>query len=122
MVYLITGRAGSGKTHHAQRLILDLQSRGVPALLLDGDAVRWHFDDRDFSDEGRYNHLMRMAKMAAIVENQDFVVVVACVSPKKKWRQEMRSLWRQSTLVYMPGGSLWEGTEYEVPDLEELAK
>jgi len=31
-----------------------------------------------------------------------------------------RKMFRKSLLIHMPNGDLWEGTEYEIPDNEEI--
>jgi hypothetical protein len=63
---------------------------------------------------------MDVAKYAAIAEKQGFIVIIALVSPKKEWRMKARKLFEKSMLIYMPDGHLWEGTEYEIPDHEEM--
>ena len=87
--------------------------------MLDGDEVRIHFPT-GYEDKDREENIMRIAKIAAIAESQGFVVIVALVSPKKIWRMQGRKLLKESMLIYMPGGTLWEGTEYEEPDHEEM--
>lgn len=119
MVYWITGKAKAGKTKLAYKLAEDLRPKGIPVLILDGDDVR----DRcpaDFSDEGRKNHILRIAGFASIAEEQGITVIIALVSPKKEWRMAARKKLRKSILIYVPGGQLWEGTEYEEPDWEEI--
>jgi len=118
MVYWITGRAKSGKTTLAKSLIEANKFKSI--VLLDGDEVREHFPGTGYSDEERYEHIMRIARFAAILEKQGFLVIIALVSPRKAWRQEARKLFRESKLIYLPGGHLWEGTVYEEPDEEEL--
>ena len=119
MVYWITGRSSSGKTVYAYRLKEQLEKCGQQVLLLDGDEVRIHFPT-GYEDKDREENIMRIAKIAAIAESQGFVVIVALVSPKKIWRMQGRKLLKESMLIYMPGGTLWEGTEYEEPDHEEM--
>ena len=119
MVYWITGRSSSGKTVYAYRLKEQLESCGQSVLLLDGDEVRIHFP-AGYEDKDREENIMRIAKIAAIAESQGFVVIVALVSPKKEWRMRARKMLKESMLIYMPCGILWEGTEYEEPDHEEM--
>jgi adenylylsulfate kinase len=119
MVYWITGRSSSGKTVYSYRLKEQLENNGTCVLLLDGDEVRRYFSN-EFSDEDREKHIMRIAKFATIAEGQGFVVIIALMSPKKEWRMKARKLFKKSMLIYMPGGHLWEGTEYEEPDHEEM--
>lgn len=119
MVYWITGRSSSGKTVYAYRLKKQLEQHCKKVLLLDSDEVRDKFKT-GFEDEDREGHILRMAKFAALAEEQGFVVIVAIISPKKEWRMKARKLLKESMLIYMPAGFMWEGTEYEVPDHEEM--
>lgn len=120
MVYWLTGRASSGKTVYAKRLKIEFEKLGGKVLLLDGDEVRDEFKNRDFDDNSRENHIMTIAKFAAIAERQGYIVIISLLSPKKSWRMKARKLFEKSMLIYLPGGILWEGTEYEEPDHEEM--
>jgi adenylylsulfate kinase len=120
MVILITGKPGSGKSHYAFQLAQELREEGKLVRVLDGDSVRQANNDNDYSDNGRRNHLMRMATLAAKTEDADVIVIIAAVSPKREWRDDMRAMWVSSRLVYLPGGSLWKGTEYMRPQDDEF--
>ena len=119
MVYFITGRKGAGKTTSALKLALELTKAGELVVLLDGDTIRRH-RPTGFSDKEREEHIMTAAAYAAILEDQGFVPIISLMSPKREWRQKARKLFRESKLIYIPGGTLWEGTTYEEPDREEL--
>ena len=120
MVYWITGRSSAGKTVYAYRLKKHLESMGHKILLLDSDEVRDYNSKNSFSDKAREQHIMNVSRFAALAESQGFTVIVAIISPKKEWRMKARKLFKESMLIYMPGGFLWEGTEYEEPDHEEM--
>jgi len=119
MVIWITGRASSGKTTYANRLKKLIENTNKKILILDGDDVRKYFKS-GFTDQDREEHILRIASFAAIAEKQGFIVIVALISPKKEWRVKARKLFDRSILVYMPGGYLWNNTEYEEPDREEI--
>jgi len=119
LVYWITGKKSSGKTPTAYKLATELLQSGERVIIFDGDNVRNYFKT-GFSDEERYNHIMRIARFSALLEAQGYTIIVALVSPKKEWRQEARSLFKESKLIYVEGGTLWEGTTYDEPDEEEL--
>lgn len=120
MIYWITGRSSSGKTVYAKRLKRQFEDLGAKVLLLDGDQVRSQFDDQGFTEEARFKHIMKVASFATIAEKQGFIVIVSLISPKKEWRMKARKMFEKSMLIYMPNGYLWEGTEYEEPDHEEM--
>jgi adenylylsulfate kinase/bifunctional enzyme CysN/CysC len=120
MVILVTGKKDAGKTTYAKRLVQELIDSGVNAALLDGDEFRAETGNDDFTDEGRQRNLVGAAKVAAELERQGNIVVVAFVSPRKVWREAMRLFWKESRVVYLPGGTLWPNTIYEIPDEEEI--
>jgi len=109
MVYWITGRSSSGKTTLAYRL-----AKQTNGIVVDGDHVRKYFPV-GFSDEERQDNIMRIAKIAKIIEDQGREAIVACVSPKRAWRQEAQGLFKECVEICLPFGELWEGTEYEEP-------
>ena len=119
MIYWITGRSGSGKTTLARKMAKEFREKGNPVLVLDGEEVRNIFPT-GFSDEERYNHIMRIAKIASFVEKQKTIVIIALISPMRCWRMEARKLFRESKLIYLSGGTMWIGTKYEEPTEEEL--
>lgn len=120
MVYWITGASSAGKTVYAKRLKKHFEELGGKVLMLDGDEVRDFHSIQDFSDDAREKHIFTIAKFAAIAERQGFIVIIALISPKKEWRMKARKLFDKSILIYLPGGTLWENTEYEKPDTEEI--
>jgi adenylylsulfate kinase-like enzyme len=120
MVYLITGKQGSGKTHYAEALASELEREGATVKHIDGDVWRSFHQNQDYSDEGRITNLMSAAELAMKCEQQGMVVVMSFIAPKKEWRDRMRSHLKESKVIYIPGGSLWPGTTYEKPTDEEL--
>ena len=120
MVLLITGKPGAGKSHYAFQLAQELRDEGKLVRVLDGDVVRLSNNDNDYSDDGRRNHLIRMATLAVKIEEAGVIVIIAAVSPKREWRDSMRAMWVSSRLVYLPGGSLWKDSVYERPQDDEF--
>src|SRR4030043_1546598 len=120
MIYLITGKRGAGKTHYARALAEELKANGRPVKILDGDTWRKDTSNKDFSDQGRVDNLMSAAGMAKTYEEQGYDVVMAFMAPRREWRDRMRRMWRLSRMIYIPGGTLWEGTTYEPPTDDEL--
>jgi adenylylsulfate kinase-like enzyme len=120
MVILVTGKAGAGKSTYAARLAEELKADGISVRVIDGDEERKLYENWDFTDAGRYRHLIEMAKLASLSETRGLTVIVAAIAPKASWRREMMAMWSNSKIVYIPGGELWEGTEYERPGMGEL--
>jgi len=120
MVILITGKAGAGKTHYSKELAKELIDDGERVIVLDGDELRDQTGNKDFTREGRMKNLKKAAELAADFEKDGFIVICAFIAPFKEFRDMMRKLWAQSRVVYVPGGTLWEGSEYEVPRFLEL--
>lgn len=120
MVILVTGKKGAGKTYYAQQLAAELRSEGKRVVVIDGDEVRRVQDNHDYSDNGRKQNIIRMSYIARDVEAKGMVAIVAAVTPMRVYRDAMRSIWQESRTVYIPGGTLWEGTEYERPDESEF--
>ena len=109
MIYWITGRKNSGKTTLAHRI-----AKQINGIIVDGDEVRKYFPT-GYTDEERYDNIMRIAKIAKLMEDQGQVVIVACVSPKIKWRKEAQKMFDECIEICMPFGELWAGTEFEEP-------
>lgn len=120
MVILVTGKKDAGKTTYAERLAIELKAEGKSVVVIDGDVRRKKTDDKDFSDEGRIRNLMGAAEEAARLEAEGKTVILAFVAPREEWRNEMRKLWKDSIVVYIPGGTLWPNTTYERPTHDEL--
>lgn len=120
MVYLITGKQGAGKSTYAFNLVDELKKEGNMVEWIDGDAWRASHNNKDFTDEGRRSNLLSAAMAAKKGEDAGCIVVLSFIAPCRKWRDEMRQLWNESVVIYIPGGKLWEGTTYERPDIEEM--
>jgi len=120
MIILITGKAGAGKTHYADALVRELKTEGKEAVKIDGDDLRFDTDNQEYTDAGRIRNLTYAAELAARYELRDVIAVLSFIAPKREWRDMMRAKWKESRVVYIPGGYLWEGTEYEKPTDDEL--
>jgi adenylylsulfate kinase-like enzyme len=120
MVILITGKAGAGKTHYAKTLKVELEKEGLQVKWLDGDDFREQTGNQDYSDDGRLKNLVHAARIAGRYEESGEIVLLSFIAPRRKWRDVMRSYWKDSRTVYIPGGKLWTGTIYERPSWEEL--
>ena len=111
MVYWITGRKNSGKTTLAYRLKEQIPN----SVVLDGDEFRKQFPI-GYSYEDRKENITHLANIAVILEKQDHVVIIACVSPYRVLRKELQSLFAGCIEICLPFGELWENTTFEEPE------
>ncbi len=118
MNYIITGKSNAGKTTLAKKMWHN-KFKYRFAIILDGDDMRIDFP-LGYTDEEREAHIIRMGKFANILNRQGFVVIIAAVLPKKKWREQLRKIIKKEChLIYVAGGYLWAGTFYEEPTEDE---
>lgn len=117
MVLLITGKAGAGKTHYANALAKELTDEGMQVSTIDGDAFRAEHGNKDFSDKGRIANLIKAAQLAQDYEFKGHIVILSFIAPKQEWRDLMQTYWKESRVIYIPGGTLWKDTIYERPKL-----
>lgn len=79
------GNSGAGKTTLANRL------KKENTIILDGDALRALYPT-GFTKKDRWEHNIRTAKMAWMLQQQGFEVIVAMICPYKKLRAEITEL------------------------------
>lgn len=79
------GNSGAGKTTLANRMKTD------KTIILDGDALRELYPT-GFTKEDRWNHNIRAAKMAWMLQQQGFDVIVAMICPYRALRKEITQL------------------------------
>ena len=94
MVWWITGNSGAGKT------TLALQMKD--AIHLDGDVMRtvWQLG---FSEKDRYEQNLRIARLAKVLRNQGFNVVVSTICPYKDLREKVQEICG-CKFIYLEGG------------------
>lgn len=88
---LIMGLPGAGKTYLAERLKSRLESNGKTVGWLNADAVRSHYNDWDFSKEGRIRQSLRMRDLAD-ESNTDYCIV-DFVAPLPEMRHNFKADW-----------------------------
>ncbi|MBX7491488.1 adenylyl-sulfate kinase [Helicobacter turcicus] len=86
LVY-ITGLSGSGKTTLAKEVVKGIKSMlGVKPIFLDGDALRECVVNSDYSTQGRFNMASYYVRVAKLLVEQDFIVVLSTISMFEKVR------------------------------------
>jgi adenylyl-sulfate kinase len=92
-VVWLTGFSGSGKSTIAEALQQQLQLRGRPSYVLDGDKVRTGLcSDLGFSPEARKENIRRIAEVARLFADAGLVCIVAFISPYRADRDRARAL------------------------------
>lgn len=90
-VVWLTGLSGAGKSTIAQSLAQVFRASGEEVFVLDGDQVREGLcSDLDFSDQGRSENVRRIGEVAKLILDAGQTVIVACISPFKKDREQVR--------------------------------
>ena len=93
-VWWLTGNSGCGKS--------TLSMRMKDVIHLDGDVMRavWKLG---FSKEDRYEQNLRIAKIAKILREQGYDVVVSTICPYRELRQQVQDICG-CKFVYLEGG------------------
>lgn len=84
------GLPGAGKTYFAKQLISELETHGT-ITWLNADEVRSHFNDWDFSKEGRIRQSLRMRELAD--QSDSDYVIVDFVAPLVEMRNNFKADW-----------------------------
>lgn len=85
------GLPGAGKTYLAEQLKRQLEDHGKTVGWLNADEVRRHYDDWDFSREGRIRQSHRMRELAD-TSNTDYCIV-DFVAPLVEMRNNFKADW-----------------------------
>lgn len=83
---LICGLPGSGKSYLAEPLAEELDG-----VWINADQVREHYDDWDFSDEGRMRQAMRMKFLADGVVRAGKYAITDFVCPFERARKDFNA-------------------------------
>ena len=113
----LTGNSGSGKTTLAENFV-----KRFPAIVLDGDVMRMSIStDKGFSLTDRLDHNLRVARLAAVLQEQGHNVLVSVIAPTHKIRKEIDKVCRPKW-IYVKRESLPFDPErpYEPPETAAL--
>ena len=92
-VIWFTGLPGAGKTTIGTALVTELDAAGVPAVLIDGDALRDDVSaDLGFDRASRLEQARRAAVLAQGVRAAGRIAVVTTISPYREGRAAARAL------------------------------
>jgi len=105
MIIFITGNSEAGKTTLARQMKTD------KTILLDGDQWREIYPT-GYSKKERWDHNIRIAKVAKLLEKQGFDVIVSFISPYKELRDKIKEM-TGCCFIYLSGGKKGEDYPYE---------
>ena len=92
-VIWISGLSAAGKSTLSVMLRDELQSRGIPVFLLDGDLLRSGLcRDLGFSLSDREENIRRAAEVAKILSEAGTTVIAAFITPLEKMRRDLRAV------------------------------
>ena len=120
------GNSGAGKTTLARELVmLSCQDKDknlfenspyYDCVWLDGDNLRGIWTDLKFSKEDRWEQNMRVARLAKMLDDQGFNVVVSVICPYKKLRAEVKKI-TDCKFIYVEGGKIGRDYPFDYPKL-----
>ena len=124
MCLWMTGFSGSGKSTLANALELEMNKMGKHTYILDGDNLRFGLNsDLGFGHEDRNENVRRVAEASKLLVDAGLIVIVALISPFKKQRDWVRSLFKPNQFkeIYI-STSLQECEHRDVKGLYEKAR
>lgn len=93
VIFWLTGISGAGKSTIAKELERQLWEDGKQTILLDGDQIRHGLcGDLGFSPSDRTENIRRVGEVARLFFEHGNIVICTFVSPYKKDRERVRSL------------------------------
>lgn len=96
----LTGLSGSGKSTVANALDATLHANGVKSFLLDGDNVRHGLNkDLGMTENDRAENIRRVGEVAKLMVDAGLVVICAFISPYKRDRQMVRSMFKHGQFL-----------------------
>lgn len=124
MIIVLFGQPNSGKTTISDELYqyyLDSDN----TIQIDGDVLRYVFQNKDYSREGRLKNLQKASDIAAYLNWQSKDVLVSVVYPYKEARDYLNRLVADVKWVYLyyegeRGREEFHVKDFEIDPLEEV--
>ncbi|WP_020405004.1 adenylyl-sulfate kinase [Hahella ganghwensis] len=99
-VIWLTGLSGAGKSTLAEALDRVLHANDYHTYGLDGDNVRHGLNkDLGFSDRDRVENIRRVGEAAKLMVDAGLIVITAFISPFRKDREMVRSLFEPTEFI-----------------------
>ena len=124
----LTGNSGVGKTtltfalrEHFNEKVDPTHPLARRVIVLDGDEMRESISrDEGFSPEDRRKHNMRVARLAALLRDSGYLVLVSVIAPFQSVREELQVMC-DPTWVYIKRSGLDAfDRPYEAPENPSL--
>jgi adenylylsulfate kinase-like enzyme len=97
MIVWLTGNSGAGKTTLAKRFASE---NGW--IMLDGDEMRQSISvGAGFSKQDREEHNLRVARLAKVLDEQGFYVIVSVIAPFQSTRDKITSVIPDCKWIYI---------------------
>ena len=127
-VIWLTGNTGSGKSTLAfamRNYFNEEASCDLPAarrvIVLDGDEMRESISTQeDLSPEGRRVHNLRVARLAKLLSDTGFLVLVSVIAPFKSVREELEPICNPQWVYIKRKDLKSEDKPYEPPENSAL--
>lgn len=124
----LTGNSGAGKStlaFAARTFWNEEQDPSHPlarrVVVLDGDEMRETVSrDEGFSPEDRRKHNMRVARLAALLRDSGYLVIVAVIAPFASVREELQVMCDPMWIYIKRSGLGAEDRPYEAPENPDL--
>ena len=95
MCLWMTGLSGAGKSTLANAVEQELNRKGKHTYILDGDNLRHGLNsDLGFTEADRNENVRRAAEAALLMVDAGLIVIVGLISPFKKERDWVRSVFK----------------------------
>ena len=101
MVIWLTGLSGAGKTTIANNLASELRLDKINPVVLDGDIMRNVLQAQGFDEMARKSYNYIIGRLAAALEAEGHLVIVALIAPYREVRDEIRKMCKQFCEVYV---------------------
>ncbi len=99
-VLWFTGVSGAGKSTIAQEVEKKMFAAGKQTILLDGDQLRQGMNaDLGFSENDRSENIRRVGELAKICYQHGLIVLCTFVSPIRKDRERVRSMFPEGDFI-----------------------
>jgi adenylylsulfate kinase-like enzyme len=127
-VLWLTGNTGAGKSTLAEGMkeyFNEQEASGSSAdrrvVVLDGDQMRATVSrDEGLSPEDRRKHNLRVARLANLLSDHGFLVIVAVIAPFSGVREELQVLCNPTWVYVKRSGLGAEDRPYEPPETPDL--